>query len=116
MLGRYSSLLVLIGLFFSVFAMPGIAYASGSSPVSAIGTLDGYASDVHESGKADPFKGTDKGAPFHAVGHHHCSIALHLDAPQIKLTALANGELVRPMATTPLASHSQAPPLDPPLA
>ena len=113
MRGRFTSLLVLIGLFFGVVVMPVIAHASGNSPVHASEMLD-----VHEIEDADHShsQGSDKDMPCHAVSHHHCSVALQLDAPRIGLNRLAKGALVRPAATTPLASRSQAPPLDPPLA
>ncbi|NCU11054.1 MAG: hypothetical protein GXC70_02645 [Sphingomonadaceae bacterium] len=113
MRGRFTSLLVMIGLFFSVIVMPVIAHASGNNPVHASEMLD-----VHEIEDADHShsQGSDKDMPCHAVSHHHCSVALQLDAPRIGLNRLAKGALVRPAATTPLASRSQAPPLDPPLA
>ena len=113
MRGRITSLLVLIGLLFGVVAMPVIAHASGNSPVHASEVLD-----VHENDAADHShsQGSDKEMPCHAVSHHHCSFALQLDSPRINLSALSKTTLVRPAATTPLASRSQAPPLDPPLA
>lgn len=113
MRGRFTSLLVLIGLFFGVVVMPAIAHANGNSPVHASEMLD-----VHEIDAADHShsQGSDTDMPCHAVSHHHCSVALQLDAPRINLTTLAKGSLVRPAATTPLLSRSQAPPLDPPLA
>ena len=113
MRGRLPSLLVLIGLFFGVVVMPVVAHANGNSPVHASEMLD-----VHEIEDADHShsQGADKDMPCHAVSHHHCSVALQLDAPRINLNALSKGALVRPAATTPLASRSQAPPLDPPLA
>lgn len=113
MRGRFTSLLVLIGLFFGVVVMPVVAHASGNSPVHASEMLD-----VHEIEDADHShsQGADKDMPCHAVSHHHCSVALQLDAPRISLNALSKGALVRPAATTPLTSRSQAPPLDPPLA
>lgn len=113
MWGRLTSLLVMIGLMFGVVVMPVIAHASGNSPVHASEVLD-----VHENDAADHShsQGSDKEMPCHAVSHHHCSIALQLDAPRINLSALSKTTLLRPAATTPLASHSQAPPLDPPLA
>ncbi len=113
MRGRFTSLLLLIGLFFGVVVMPVIAHASGNSPVHASEMLD-----VHEIEAADHShsQGSDKDMPCHAVTHHHCSIAVQLDAPRINLSALSKSALVRPAATTPLLSRSQAPPLDPPLA
>ena len=113
MRGRLPSLLVLIGLFFGVVVMPVVAHANGNSPVHAAEFLD-----VHEIDAAEHWhsQGADKDIPCHAVSHHHCSVALQLDAPRINLNALSKGALVRPAATTPLASRSQAPPLDPPLA
>lgn len=113
MRGRFTSLLVLIGLFFGVVVMPVIAHASGNSPVHASEMLD-----VHEIEAADHShsQGADKDMPCHAVSHHHCSVALQLDAPRINLSAISKGALVHPATTARLLSHSQAPPLDPPLA
>ena len=113
MRGRFTSLLVLIGLFFGVMVMPAIAHASGNSPVHASEMLDVHEIDVADHSHS---QGSDKDMPCHAVPHHHCSVALQLDAPRINLSAQSKGALVRPAATTPLASRSQAPPLDPPLA
>ncbi len=113
MRGRFTSLLVLIGLFFGVMVMPAIAHASGNSPVHASEMLDVHEIDVADHSHS---QGSDKDMPCHAVTHHHCSVALQLDAPRINLSAQSKGALVRPAATTPLASRSQAPPLDPPLA
>jgi hypothetical protein len=117
MRGRFTSLLVLIGLFFGIVVMPAMAHASGHSPVHASEMLD-----VHEIGPeiedADHPQSTggDTDMPCHAVSHHHCSVALHLDAPHIGLSGLSKALLVRPASTTPLLSRSQAPPLDPPNA
>jgi hypothetical protein len=113
MRGRFTSLLVLIGLFFGVVVMPVVAHASGNSPVHASEVLD-----VHEIDAADHShsQGADKDMPCHAVSHHHCSVALQLDAPRINLSALSKGALVHPATTQRLLSRSQAPPLDPPLA
>lgn len=110
---RFTSFLVLIGLFFGVVVMPVVAHASGEGPVHASELLD-----VHEIDTADHVhsKGSDKDMPCPAVSHHHCSIATHLDAPRMGLNALSKAALVRPAATAPLVSRSQAPPLDPPLA
>lgn len=117
MRGRFTSLLVLIGLFFGIVVMPAIAHASGHSPVHASEMLD-----VHEIepgiDAADHSKPTsgDTDMPCHTVSHHHCSVALNLDAPRIGLSGLSKAQLVRPASTTPLLSRSQAPPLDPPNA
>ena len=113
MRGRFTSLLLLIGLFFGVIVMPVIAHASGNNPVHASEMLDVHEIDVADHSHS---QGSDKDMPCHAVTHHHCSVALQLDAPRINLSAQSKGALVRPAATTPLASRSQAPPLDPPLA
>lgn len=113
MRGRFTSLLVLIGLLFGIVVMPTMAHAASSSPVHGNEMLA-----VQEIEEADHShsQGTDKDIPCHAVSHHHCSIALQLDAPRINLNGLTKDALVHPAATTPLVSRSQAPPLDPPLA
>lgn len=113
MRGRFTSLLVVLGLFFGVVIAPVIAHASDQSPVHAIELVGDL-----EIGDADHqhSQGSDKDMPCHAVSHHHCSIALHLDTLRISLNTLAKDALVRPGTATPLTSRSQAPPLDPPLA
>lgn len=112
-LGRIAPFLVLIGLFLGVIAMPAMAHVGTYGPVHASEMLD-----VHEVDDADHqhSQGSDKDMPCHAVSHHHCSIALQLEAPRIKLNGLAKDTLVRPAATTPLTSRSQAPPVQPPSA
>lgn len=113
MLGRISSLLVLVGLVFGVLVMPMVAHASTNGPLHASEMVDD-----HEIVDADHShsRGDDKDVPCHAVSHHHCSIALRLDGPRIAVNTLTQGALLRPGASAPLVSRSQAPPLDPPLA
>jgi hypothetical protein len=113
MRGRFTSALVLIGLFFSVIVAPTIAHANGHTSVHA-----GEMLDVHGIDEADHdgSQDTDKEMPCHAVSHHHCSIALQLDAPRVDPKALTADSMTRPAATSPLLSRSQAPPLDPPIA
>ena len=113
MRGRFTSLLVLVGLLFGIVVMPTMAHAAISSPGHGNEILA-----VQEIEEADHShsQGADKDVPCHAVSHHHCSVALQLDAPRINLSKLAKDALLHPAATTPLVSRSQAPPLDPPLA
>lgn len=113
MRGRISSLLVLIGLLFGIVVMPAMAHASSHEPAHATEILD-----VREIGEAEHSgsNGAEKDMPCHAATHHHCSIALQLDAPRISLSRLAKSPLVRPASTAPLRSQSHAPPLDPPNA
>lgn len=110
---RFTSLLVLIGLLFGVAVMPAIAHASGHIPVHASEMLD-----IHEAVDAEhsrPASG-DTDVPCHSVSHHHCSVALKLDAHRIGFSGLAKALLVGPTASILPKSHSQAPPLDPPNA
>lgn len=113
MRGSVTSLLVLIGLMFGIVAMPTMAHAVTSSPVHGIDMLSVEA--VEEADHSHS-QGGDKDMPCHAVSHHHCSMALQLDAPRINLSGLAKDALLHPAATTLLVSRSQAPPLNPPLA
>lgn len=114
---RITSLFVLIGLFFGILVMPAMAHASGHSPVHANEMLDVHeiAPDIDEANHSQPASG-DTDMPCHTVSHHHCSVALNLDAPRIGLSELSKALLVLPGSTTPLLSRSQAPPLDPPNA
>jgi ABC-type nickel/cobalt efflux system permease component RcnA len=118
MRGRFSSLLVFLGLFFSIVVAPAMAHASAHSPLHASELVDIHEIDPHQIDSADHkhSQGSDKDMPCHAVSHHHCGAALPFDVPRIGLNALSKAILVRPGATTPLVSRSQAPPLDPPLA
>lgn len=113
MRGRFTSLLVLIGLFLGVVVMPVAAHASGHSPAHASEMLDVHEADGSEH--SQPASG-DSEMPCHAVSHHHCSMALQLDGPRINLSGLARALQIFPAATSALRSHSQAPPLDPPNA
>lgn len=113
MRGWFTSLMILVGLLFGMVVMPTMAHAIGSSASHGSEMLA-----VEEVGEADHShsQGSDKDMPCHAVSHHHCGAALPFDAPRIGLSGLSKATLVRPGATTPLVSRSQAPPLDPPLA
>lgn len=110
---RFTSLFVLVGLLIGIVVMPSLAHSaiSGSAHGSEILTVEEVGETDHSHSQ-----GSDKDMPCHAVSHHHCSIALQLDAPRMNLSTLTRDALVRPAATAPLASRSQAPPLDPPLA
>jgi hypothetical protein len=113
MRGRFISALVLIGLFFSVIVAPTIVYANGHSSAHASEMLDLHGiADADHTGSPD----ADGEMPCHAVSHHHCSIALQLDASRVDLKALTTDSMTRPASTSPLLSRSQAPPLDPPIA
>lgn len=110
---RFTSLFVLIGLLFGTVIMPSLAHSaiSGSAHGSEILAVEEVGETDHSH-----LQGSDKDMPCHAVSHHHCSIALQLDAPRMSLSALTRDALARPAAIAPLASRSQAPPLDPPRA
>jgi hypothetical protein len=106
--GRLTPLLIMLALFFGVLVIPAIVHAGEHGPT--------HVSAIHEIDEANHSQGAEKSAPCHAAGHHHCSIALKLDGPRIDVTGHSRSLLVRPGATTPLLSRSQAPPLDPPNA
>jgi hypothetical protein len=111
MRGRFTSLLVLIGLLFGIVVMPTMAHAvSGGSHGSEMLAVE----EIEETGHSHS-QGADKDMPCHAVSHHHCSIALQVDPTAINLNGLTKNALVHPAAITPLFSRSQAPPLNPPL-
>ncbi len=113
MKARLASLMVLFGLLCGVVVMPAIAHAS---EVHAAHGVNASAAVETEPADHKHPQGGDDDMPCHAVSHHHCSVALHLDGPRIDLNGIAKGSLMRPTATAPLISRSQAPPLDPPLA
>ncbi len=111
MRGRFTSLMVLMGLLVGIVVMPAMAHAVGSR--SAHGNEMLAVEEIEEVGHS---QAADNALPCHAVGHHHCSMALQLDVPRVDLSRLAISLLWRPASTAPLRSHSQAPPLDPPNA
>src|SRR3990167_3271324 len=88
--GSFTSLLVLIGLFFGIVVMPAMAHASGHSPVHASEMLDVHeiGPEIDDADHSQPASG-DTDMPCHAVSHHHCSVALHLDGPRIGLSGLS---------------------------
>lgn len=113
MRGRFTSLLLLIGLFFGVVVMPVIAHANGNSPVHASEVLD-----LHEIDAADHShsQGADKEMPCHAVSHHHCSIALAANADTCSLSVWGSKAEVMPLIVQPMPSLALAPPTEPPAA
>lgn len=113
MKARLASLLVLIALLCGGVVMPAIAHAS--DPHTTL-TFDASTASEADAAEHQHPGGDDSDMPCHGVSHHHCSVALHLDGPRIDLNSVAKRSLLRPATTTPLVSHSQAPPLDPPLA
>lgn len=117
MRGHFTSFFVLIGLFFGIVVMPAMAHASGHSSVHASEVLDVHEIEagIDDADHSKPMSG-DTDMPCHTVSHHHCSVALNLDAPRIGLSGLSRALLAPPASTTPLLSRSQAPPLDPPNA
>src|SRR3546814_19567162 len=112
MRGRFTSLLVLIGLLFGIVVMPTMAHAVSSSPVHASEMLPFQ--EVEEADHSHS-QGADKDMPCHAVTHHHCRIALQLGAPRINLKGLPKDALLRPAATPQRVSRRQAPPAAHPL-
>ncbi len=117
MRGRFTSLLVLIGLLFGIVVMPVMAHASGHTPVHDSEMLDVHEVDaeIEHTDHSQPTT-DDTDTPCHTVNHHHCSIALQLDAPRVSVNGFAKALLVAPSASARLLSRSQAPPLDPPNA
>ena len=113
MRGRIISLLVLIGLLFGAAVMPAMAEASGHLPAHGGDVLNTHAVDDDHQSLPDS---DGKDMPCHAVGHHHCSIALEQDGPRIALSAFSRALKEPPALAAPLLSRSLAPPLDPPNA
>lgn len=113
MRGGFFSLLLALGLFFGLAIMPAIAH-TGDFGAGHSSELTG----VEEAVDADHSHPSDssKDMPCHAVNHHHCSVALHHDSPQPRVSGLLKAGCVHPAATSPFVSRSQAPPLNPPTA
>lgn len=113
MRGRFTSLMVLIGLLFGMAAMPAMAHASASTTAHSSDMLP--VETIEEAGHSHS-QGADEDMPCHAISHHHCGMALQLDSARIDVNGLGKDGLLHPAFTAPLVSRSQAPPLDPPLA
>lgn len=113
MRGGFLSLLLALGLFFGLAIMPAIAHTGDFGPRHS-SELAGVERAV-DANHSHP-SGSSKDMPCHAVNHHHCSVALHHDAPLPRAIGLLNASRIHPAATSPLVSRSQAPPLNPPTA
>lgn len=113
MRGRFTSLLVLIGLLFGIVVMPTMAHAVSSSPIHGNEMLA-----VQEIEEADHShsQGADKDMPCHALVHHHCGVALATDSDPASLEVSNGKAAIMPLVVQPMASLALVPPTEPPAA
>ena len=114
MQGRLVSLFVMLAIFFGSIVVPATAHAEdvltthGSEMVAMLEHADDADhGDSHEQ---------EGEAPCHVVSHHHCSMALAVDAPALKLGFALRDAGTMPLAASAMSAFSQAPPTEPPAA
>lgn len=112
MQGRLVSLFVMLAMLFGSVIVPATAHAEdvvASHGGDIIVVLDHVDDSDHDDGHEQ--KGD---APCHAVSHHHCSMALAVDAPALKLSVTQRDAGATPRPISAMSSFSQAPPTEPP--
>lgn len=113
MQGRITSLLLVFALLFGTVIMPTIAHAQAASASHSEEFLELH---EHDGAEDQDTQNEDGKKPCHAVAHHHCSIALRVDAPAVHLTSVQLQNSFKPSSSAAMASFLQAPPTEPPAA
>lgn len=112
MRGRLLSILVMFAILFGSLAMPETAHAENLAVGHGIEVLE-----VHDHADADEKDQRQNGAaPCHALVHHHCSIAIAVDADAASLLVWNAKAGVMPLIVRPMPSLALAPPTEPPAA
>lgn len=114
MQGRFTSLFVILAILFCGIVMPATAYAQDmvASHGSEMFAMPKHVDDV-DHGDSRQQKGDE---PCHVVSHHHCSMALAVDAPSLTLALALRNESLSPLTAASMSSFLQAPPTEPPAA
>lgn len=114
MQGRLISFFVMLAILFGSIVVPATAQAEDivASHGSDIMVVLEHGEDADHGDSHEQ----DGDAPCHAVSHHHCSIALAVDASALKLGFALRDAGNPPFATSAMSSFSQAPPTEPPAA
>jgi len=113
MQGRLLSMLLAFAILFGSLVAPETAHAENLPSGHGIEILE-----VHDHAKADDQKDQQQngGSPCHALVHHHCSIAITVDADAASLLAWNAKAAVMPLVVQPMPSLTLAPPTQPPAA
>ena len=111
MQARIIALFLVFAILFGSVIMPTIAHAQAASASHAEDILELHGHD--EAGDQGTQK-QDGDKPCHAVVHHHCSIALRVEAAEIAMPAAWLQNSFVPTSPAAMASYSQAPPTEPP--
>lgn len=109
---RLASFLVMLAIFFGSIVVPATAHAGNM--IAAHGGEIVAALDHADIADHDDGHEQEGDAPCHAVSHHHCSIALAVDAPALKLGFALSAADTSPPTASSMSSLSQAPPTQPP--
>ena len=113
MQGRITALFLVFAILFGSVIMPTIAHAQAASASHSEEFLELH--EHEEAGDQDTQK-QDGDKPCHAVAHHHCSIALRVEADAMAMPSTKLQNSFVPSSPAGLNSFSQAPPTEPPAA
>ena len=111
--GRLLSMLLTFAILFGSLVAPETAHAENLLSGHGIEVLE-----VHDHAEADDQEDQQQngGSPCHALVHHHCSIAIAVDAGAASLLVRDAKAAVMPLIVRPMASLALAPPTEPPAA
>ena len=114
MQGRLTSLFVMLAILYCGIVMPATAYAQDmvASHGSEMFAMPEHADDA-DHGDSHQQTGDE---PCHVASHHHCSMALAVDAPSLTLALSLRNASLLPLTTASMSSFLQAPPTEPPAA
>jgi hypothetical protein len=106
-------MLLALAILFGSLVAPETAHAENLPGDHSIEVLE-----VHNHAEADDQKDQQQngGSPCHALVHHHCSIAIAVDAGAASLLVRNAKAAVMPLIVQPMASLALAPPAEPPAA
>lgn len=109
MFDRIASLLVIFALLFGTVILPSVAHAAASEH-----SEEAFEQHEHDAG-ANSDKQDDEGdQPCHIVTHHHCSLALRIEANAVDSQLPVKETKTPPVSSLAESSWSQAPPIQPP--
>lgn len=114
MQGRFTSLFVMLAILFCAIVMPATTYAQDivASHSSEMFAMPEHADDADHEG-SDQQTGDE---PCHVVSHHHCSVALTVDAPSLTVALSLRNASLLPLTTASMSSFLLAPLTEPPAA
>lgn len=111
MQGRLLSMLLALAILFGSLVAPETAHAENLPTGHGIEVLE-----MHNHAEADDQEDQQHngGSPCHALVHHHCSIAIAVDAGTASLLVWNAKAALRPLVVQPMPSLTLAPPTEPP--